>query len=120
MSTLPIQSHEQISRNIILQSRAGKRRTSLRLEQELWLGLQFVQDRERISRNQLCSLIASQISARDISLTSAIRVFVLAYHRNLLTALRSNVGTVGPILRQTLRAIDPDLHAVAEPTAKAS
>lgn len=65
------------SRNIIV----GSHRTSMRLEPEMWEGLTDIARRERITINELCSRVNSR--RRQSSLTSAMRVFILAYYRQL-------------------------------------
>lgn len=65
-----------ISRNITI---LGKR-TSVRLEPEMWQALKDISRREGCSIHELCSLIA--IRKRDLSsLTASIRVFLMLYYR---------------------------------------
>ncbi len=64
-----------VSRNIVV---AG-RRTSMRLEPEMWRALAEIGDAEGLSLNDLCSKIA-ETRGRS-GLTSAVRVFALAYFR---------------------------------------
>ena len=66
-----------VSRNITVN---GKR-TSVRLEPEMWLGLQDIRRREHTTLHEICSLIA-QRKAENTSLTAAIRVFIMGYFRN--------------------------------------
>ena len=65
------------SRNVIV----GQRRTSMRLEPEMWGGIEAVARREKLS----ISTMVSKIDQRrgSASLTSATRVFVLTYFRLL-------------------------------------
>lgn len=56
------------------------RRTSVRLEPEMWDILNEVAEREQTSIHELCSLIALRKKA-NASLTSSIRVFLLLYFR---------------------------------------
>lgn len=67
-------------RNVVI---AG-RRTSLRLEPEMWAALDDIAAREGLTLHQLCSRVADV--RRRSSLTSAIRVFLLAYYRRLIAA----------------------------------
>jgi predicted DNA-binding ribbon-helix-helix protein len=65
-----------ISRNITI---LGKR-TSVRLEPEMWQALKDISRREGCSIHELCSLIS--IRKRDLSsLTASIRVFLMLYYR---------------------------------------
>jgi len=63
------------SRNVLI----DRHRTSMRLEPEMWDALTDIARREKISINCLCSLVS--VHRRQSSLTSAMRVFVLAYYR---------------------------------------
>jgi predicted DNA-binding ribbon-helix-helix protein len=63
------------SRNILI----DQHRTSMRLEIEMWEALSEIAKREGMSVNQLCSRVGN--SRKQSSLTSAMRVFVLAYFR---------------------------------------
>ena len=63
------------SRNILI----DQHRTSMRLEIEMWEALSEIAKREGMSVNQLCSRVGN--SRNQSSLTSAMRVFVLAYYR---------------------------------------
>ena len=65
-----------ISRNITISSR----RTSVRLEPEMWQSLHEISDRERCTIHELCSLIQMKKS-KNSSLTAAIRVFLMLYFR---------------------------------------
>lgn len=64
-----------INRNIVV---AGHR-TSMRLEPEMWDALTEICAREKCSVKEICTLIDS--SRGSSSLTSAVRVFILAYFR---------------------------------------
>lgn len=56
----------------------GGNRTSIRLEQQFWSGLEEIVTREGISVNALVSRIRGS-QRRDGSLSSAVRVFIQAY-----------------------------------------
>ena len=62
-----------LSRNI----RIGKHRTSVRLEPIFWDILGYVTERENISAHEVCTQIAAR--APNLPLTSAIRIFLIAY-----------------------------------------
>lgn len=65
-----------VSRNITVLGR----RTSVRLEPEMWRALKDISGRECCTIHDLCSLIALRKNART-SLTAAIRVFLMLYYR---------------------------------------
>lgn len=65
-----------VSRNITINGR----RTSVRLEPEMWQSLHEISDRERCTIHELCSLIQLK-KAKNSSLTAAIRVFLMLYYR---------------------------------------
>jgi len=65
-----------VSRNVTV---SGKR-TSVRLEPEMWDGLREICRRERANLHQLCTSISLQKSEQT-SLTAAIRVFAMRYFR---------------------------------------
>lgn len=65
-----------ISRNITI----SKRRTSVRLEPEMWVALKEISDRENCSIHDVCSLISVRKNSQT-SLTAAIRVFLMLYFR---------------------------------------
>ena len=69
-----------ISRNLII---SGKR-TSARLEPDMWAALFDIVRREHRSVHSICSLI-DQHKPQDCSLTAAIRVFIMAYFRSAAT-----------------------------------
>jgi predicted DNA-binding ribbon-helix-helix protein len=65
------------SRNIVV---AG-RRTSMRLEPDMWRALADIAEREERSLHELCTMVHRL--RRRSSLTSAVRVFILSYYRTL-------------------------------------
>lgn len=65
-----------VSRNITVLGR----RTSVRLEPEMWRALRDISLRERCSIHDLCSLISLRKNTHT-SLTAAIRVFLMLYYR---------------------------------------
>jgi predicted DNA-binding ribbon-helix-helix protein len=69
-----------ISHNVIVNGR----RTSVRLEKEMWIAIKEIARREGCTVHVLCS----EVSARkrsDTSLTAAIRVFIMAYYQAAAT-----------------------------------
>lgn len=69
-----------VSRNITV---AGKR-TSVRLEPEMWRALKEISTRENCTIHELCTLISFRKNKRT-SLTAAIRVFLMLYFRAATT-----------------------------------
>ena len=69
-----------ISRNITVLGR----RTSVRLEPEMWRALKDIARRESCTTHDLCSLIALRKNEHT-SLTAAIRVFLMLYYRAAAT-----------------------------------
>ena len=64
-----------VSKNVNI----GRRRTSLRLEQEFWEALMDICARESLTIHELCTLVDQR--RRGSSRTSAIRAFVITYFR---------------------------------------
>ena len=69
-----------LSRNITVLGR----RTSVRLEPEMWNALRDVARHERCSINDLCTLVQMRKNP-NTSLTAGIRVFVMLYYRAAAT-----------------------------------
>lgn len=65
-----------VSRNITVLGR----RTSVRLEPEMWTALREIARRESCKIHDICSLIQMRKNP-DTSLTAAIRVFLMLYYR---------------------------------------
>lgn len=55
------------------------RRTSIRLEKEMWIGLKDIAQREKCKVHDLCSIVSAR-KRQNTSLTAAIRVFIMAYY----------------------------------------
>ena len=69
-----------ISRNITVMAR----RTSVRLEPEMWQALREIAKRERCTIHDICTLISVRKNEKT-SLTAAIRVFLMLYFRAATT-----------------------------------
>ncbi len=69
-----------ISHNIIVEGR----RTSVRLEKEMWLAIKEIARRENCTVHALCTEV-SRRKRPDTSLTAAIRVFIMAYFQAAAT-----------------------------------
>ena len=65
-----------VSRNITVMGR----RTSVRLEPEMWRALNEIADREKCTIHDICTLIKMRKNPMT-SLTAAIRVFLMLYFR---------------------------------------
>ncbi|MCK5295385.1 MAG: ribbon-helix-helix domain-containing protein [Alphaproteobacteria bacterium] len=72
------------SRNV----KVNGRRTSMRLEGEIWEALEEISERENLTINELCSQIDNMRD--DFNLSAATRVFIVAYFR----AAASNINHV--------------------------
>jgi predicted DNA-binding ribbon-helix-helix protein len=68
-----------LNRNVII---AG-RRTSMKLEPDMWEALEEICRRETLTVNQVCTEIAKSHNGNN--LTAAIRVFILGYYRAAAT-----------------------------------
>jgi len=71
-----------VSRNITIFGR----RTSIRLEPEMWTALNDIADREKCSVHDICSLVYVRKSSLT-SLTAAIRVFMMLYYKAATTEI---------------------------------
>lgn len=69
-----------VSKNIVI----GKRRTSVRLEPEMWLSLKDIARREKCTLNDVCTLVYL-CKKEATSLTAAIRVFLMLYYKAAAT-----------------------------------
>ena len=65
-----------VSRNVTIFGR----RTSIRLEPEMWTALNNIAERENCSVHDICSLVYVRKSSLT-SLTAAIRVFLMLYYK---------------------------------------
>lgn len=68
-----------ITRNVTV---AGHR-TSIRMEPSMWEALNELSDRENKTVHEICTLVSRYRS--DLSLTAAIRVFIVSYFRTAAT-----------------------------------
>jgi predicted DNA-binding ribbon-helix-helix protein len=69
-----------ISRNITV----NKKRTSIRLEAQMWVALKEIAEREKCTVHDICSVIAGRKSD-NITLTAAIRIFLMLYFKSAAT-----------------------------------
>ena len=70
-----------VSRNVTISGR----RTSIRLEQEMWDCLAEIARRERLSIHQIASVVAA--ICQGSSLTAKLRVFIVGYFRAAATEM---------------------------------
>jgi predicted DNA-binding ribbon-helix-helix protein len=93
-----------ISRNIVILGR----RTSVRLEPEMWAALKDMAGRERCSIHDLCSAVSMRKQPQT-SLTAAIRVFIMLYYKAASTEEGHNRAGHGSFEMMKKRArISPD------------
>ncbi|MBU6235212.1 MAG: ribbon-helix-helix domain-containing protein [Alphaproteobacteria bacterium] len=69
-----------VSRNINIKGR----RTSIRLETQMWSAIREIAEREHCSIHDLCTLIASR-RKQGLSLTASIRIFLMLYFKAACT-----------------------------------
>jgi predicted DNA-binding ribbon-helix-helix protein len=69
-----------VSKNVVI----AAKRTSVRLEPEMWDGIHEISQREGLSVHKLCTGVSEQ-KLKDTSLTAAIRVFIMRYFRTAAT-----------------------------------
>lgn len=69
-----------VSRNVTV----GERRTSVRLEPEMWNGLREICRREHRSLHEICTMVHGR-KPPNSSMTAALRVFIMAYFRAAAT-----------------------------------
>lgn len=91
-----------LSRNVTV---AG-RRTSIRLEQQMWVALKEVALRENCTVHDLCSLIGSRRRA-GLSLTAAIRIFLMLYFKAAATEEGHTKAGHGGLNRIVGRTVPP-------------
>lgn len=109
----------------ILESRnvtVGGRRTSMRLEPQMWDALESIARGEGMTLNSLCTQIDQR--RREVGLTSATRVFIISYYRQLVRRYEGFAPAHGPPLARWVldtvvgRRVDrlPDLRPGADKT----
>lgn len=68
-----------LNRNVTVRGR----RTSMKLEPDMWDALDEICQREQVSVHEICTLIAERHQGNN--LTAAMRVFILGYYRAAAT-----------------------------------
>lgn len=107
-----------ISRNITIK----QRRTSIRLESQMWIALKEIADREKCTIHNICDVIANQKS-NNITLTAAIRIFIMLYFKVAATEdghRRAGHGGFHRMMARVAAQIPPsyDQDIVATPNMK--
>ncbi len=69
------ENNSLISRNVNIKGR----RTSLRMEEEIWDALEEICDREDKTTHEICSMVEEK--RKVANRTSAVRAFILSYFR---------------------------------------
>lgn len=92
-----------ISRNITVM---GKR-TSIRLESQMWSSLKEIAEREHCTIHELCSLIASRRKP-GLSLTASIRIFLMLYFKAAATEDGHSRAGHGSLDRMIARLMPPN------------
>ena len=87
----PPPSGALLSRNV----RIHERRTSVRLEPEMWRALNEVAETEECSIHDICSAVHDR-KGPDISFTAALRVFLMEYYRAAARVQKPEIGDQKP------------------------
>jgi len=83
-----------IAKNVVVNGR----RTSVRMEQEVWTAIDEISRRERIDRHHMFTTVANRLKPHQ-SLSSAMRVFVICYYRDSSTESGHVRAGHGPVVR---------------------
>lgn len=97
---------QAICRNVIVNGH----RTSMRLEKNVWDALEDIGKRENASLHVLCTHVAAR-KAVDVGLSAAIRVFTLAYFRQIATEDGHAVAGHGSLKRRPMVISGEDCQA---------
>ncbi len=90
-----------VSRNITV----NKKRTSIRLEAQMWIALKDIAEREKCSIHDICGVIAGRKS-ETITLTAAIRVFLMLYFKAASTEEGHNRAGHGGFQQMMSRVVN--------------
>lgn len=103
-----------ISKNITIMGR----RTSVRLEPEMWTALFDIANRENCTIHELCTLIHLR-KRQDSSLTASIRVFLMLYYKAAATEDGHKKSGHGNFEMMKVRArVSPDLRTMRRPATQ--
>jgi len=78
--------------------RIHERRTSVRLEPEMWIALNEIAAMEGCSIHDICGAV-NDLKSKEASFTAALRVFVMEYYRSLVKT-KTNVARVQEVIRK--------------------
>jgi predicted DNA-binding ribbon-helix-helix protein len=78
--------HTPTCRNVLVSGR----RTSVRMESVMWRSLEDIRQREGLTVNQICTLVDTLRG--EAGLTAALRVFIVAYYREVSRDAMMTVG----------------------------
>lgn len=92
-----------ISKNVTVLGR----RTSIRLEPEMWFAIDDISKRERCSVHDICTLVFVR-KKPETSLTAAIRVFIMLYYRAATTEQGHAQAGHGDFMAMKRRAKIPE------------
>ena len=67
------------------------RRTSVRMELVMWRSLDDILEQEGLTTNQICTMVDSL--RHDCGLTAALRVFIVAYYREMVRDAMMRMGS---------------------------
>lgn len=100
-----------MSRNITVDGH----RTSIRLEAQMWQALKEVADRECCTIHEICSLISARRKA-GLSLTAAIRIFLMLYFKAAATEEGHTKAGHGGLHRMVNRTMPANANKTASST----
>ncbi len=101
-----------ISRNVTV---LGKR-TSIRLESQMWAAMKEIAEREHCSIHELCSLIAMR-RKQGLSLTASIRIFLMLYFKAACTEdghTKAGHGSLDRMVSRLMPSSQKTLDELAE------
>ncbi|NBX67165.1 MAG: hypothetical protein EBQ96_09240 [Proteobacteria bacterium] len=104
-----------LSRNITV---LGKR-TSIRLESQMWTAMKEIADREHCTIHELCSLIAMRRKP-GLSLTASIRIFLMLYFKAACTEeghTKAGHGGLDRMIGRLMPAQQPQAYMEANQAA---
>ncbi|HAU29775.1 MAG TPA: hypothetical protein DCW68_06695 [Rhodospirillaceae bacterium] len=92
--------------------RIGTHRTSMRLENEIWSALEEIAHREHCKMNAICDLV-NHNRPRELSLTAAVRLFIITYFRKAATEeghFRAGHGKLATLLNTPSNPLPATTH----------
>ena len=98
-----------VSHNVTIDGR----RTSIRLEPDMWDALKEICALENVTTHEFCSRVNEH--REQSALTAAIRVAILAYYRNKLDELMRRPDTTEPVRADQSSATEIPADTLADP-----